>query len=260
MPKRYNDSSPPISSVSKACLILRKLSDEGGLRLIDIAERTELDKATVRRLLETLEQDGLVARVADGKRYFLGPQVRTWSAAAIAGVDIRAVTQPSLLRLVTRFEDTTVVSIRRGMESVCLAIEDGLFPISARYVPVGSSRPLGAGASSLALLAWMPDDERLAAFELLPEILASHSRVNVTKVANMVENAREVGYALSLDVLVDQLGSIAVPVREPDGRPVAALCIVALSTRITSRLNAIAEALQAEAIACERRIVTAVIR
>ena len=63
--------------------------------------------------------------------------------------------------------------------------------------------------------------------------------------------ARERGYAVLLDVVVERMGGIAVPILGVDGRPVAALSIAALNERITSREAELAQALRHEAATCE---------
>ena len=52
-----------------------------------------------------------------------------------------------------------------------------------------------------------------------------------------------------LDVVVDQMGGLAVPILGADGKPTAALSVAALSQRITSRTALLVEALKQEAAA-----------
>lgn len=239
----------PVSSVSKACRILRTIVGEGAPRLVDLTRVTALDKATTIRLLDLLQAEGLVLR-GDDKRYRLGPEALLLGAAANQRIDMRTLARPSMLRICHAFEDTTILSVPSGIESVCLALEEGAFPIRANYLAVGSRRLLGLGAGSLALLAWMPDAERASMMEILEDRLRGHPRVTVGMVDAMVSDARRNGYALSLNVLVDRMGGVGVPILASDGRPVAALSIAALSDRITDRLETITSLLRQEAAIC----------
>jgi hypothetical protein len=54
-----------------------------------------------------------------------------------------------------------------------------------------------------------------------------------------------------LDLIVERMGGIAMPVLGSDGRPVAAISIAALTERITSREEALAAALKREVAECE---------
>lgn len=242
------------SSVERAMRVLRVMSEGGSTRLTDIATAAGLDKATALRLLDVMVRDGFVARDAQSKQFSLGPELMVLGAAALRRFDPRQLAQPSLLRLTGMFEDSAVLSIPSGVESLCIAVEEGTYPIRANYLRVGSRRPLGAGAGSLALLAFMPDAEREAALEILAaQLPARYPRITMALLHERIAVARERGYVVLLDVVVERMGGIAAPIFDPDGRPVAALSIAALSDRILGREAALAQALRRESTVCQVR-------
>ena len=218
--------------------------------LTEVSDRTGLDRATTYRFLTALEGYGVLRRDASTKRYALGVEALVIGAAALARLDPRPLARPGLVRLVGAFEDTAILSVPRGPESVCIDVEAGTFPIRASFLEVGSRRPLGAGAGSLALLAWLPDAEIAALRPAISARIAGHPRLSWAVIERHVEDARRRGYALMLDLVVDRMGGIAMPVPGPDGRPIAALSVAALSERIASRERALAEALAREVAAC----------
>ncbi len=226
------------------------MSDARNARLTDIALAAGLDKATALRLLDVLLRNGFVVRNPANKRYSLGPEIFTLGAAAVARNDPRALARTSLIRLVRAFEDTAILSIPRGAESVCVDVQAGTYAIRANYLEVGSRRPLGIGAGSLALLAWLPDDEIASLMPLIADRFERYPRYSERFLAQQIELSRRRGYALLLDVVVERMGGIGVPIMGDDGRPVAALSIAALSDRISSREQAMAEALRQEAALC----------
>jgi DNA-binding IclR family transcriptional regulator len=246
-----NSTTEPTSSVERACRILRALSDPGVTRLTDIAVATGLDKTTVLRLVEVLMRDGFVVRDAQTKHYSLGAELLVLGAAALARFDPRPLVRPSLLRLTGHFEDSVILSIPSGIESLCVDVEEGRFPIRANYLSVGSRRPLGVGAGSLALLAWMPEAERQAALAVIAPQLKRYPRITPKLLETHALEARERGYAVLLDVVVERMGGIAAPILGADGRPVAAISIAALNDRITSREVELAKALKRECATCE---------
>ena len=233
--------------------VLRVMSEGGNARLTDIAAAAELDKATTLRLLEVMVRDGFVARDAQSKQFSLGPELMVLGAAALRRFDPRPLARPSLLRLVGQFEDSVVLSIPSGVESLCIDVEEGTYPIRANYLTVGSRRPLGVGAGSLALLAWMPDDEREAALETLSGQLERYPRITPTLLRERIAQARKCGYAVLLDVVVERMGGIGVAILDTQGRPVAALSIASLNERILTREAALAHALVREATVCQVR-------
>lgn len=254
-PKAVVNHSPgsSTSTVERAMRVLRVMSEGGNARLTDIAAAADLDKATALRLLEVMVRDGFVMRNARSKQFSLGPELMVLGAAALRRFDPRSLARPSLLRLVGQFEDSVVLSIPSGVESLCIDVEEGTYPIRANYLRVGSRRPLGAGAGSLALLAWMPEAEREAALDILAGQMGRYPRITPALLRERIANARERGYVVLLDVVVERMGGIAVPILDPEGRPVAALSIAALNERILTREAALAQALQHESTVCQVR-------
>jgi DNA-binding IclR family transcriptional regulator len=232
----------------KVCRILKILSNPESLRLADIAAGAELSPPTTLRILETLIEEGFVRRdPAHAKRYLLGDQALLLGMAMQGRDHIRDRARPALVRLAALTGDTALLSTRHGIEAVCVDREFGSFPIRANYLDIGSRRPLGAGAGSLALLAWLPAEECETVIELVkPRLATRYPRLSMQRLREEVQRARENGYALLLEVVVEQMGGVSVPIFGADGRVVAAISIAAMSDRITSRLPLIVKALQEE--------------
>jgi DNA-binding IclR family transcriptional regulator len=238
------------SSVQKVCRILRVLSTPQPLRLADICIGTGLHKATALRLLEALAQEGFVERDAGTKRFMLG-EASLLLGLAMQGRDhVSKRARPWLVRLAGLSGDTIILSARHGNESVCIDREFGAYPIRAGYLDVGSRRPLGVGAGSMALLAWLPEGEAAAVLaEIAPAIEAKYPRIDRALLETEMRQARARGHSMLLDVVVERLGGIGVPIFGSDGKPVAALSLAALNERITPRLELLVPALQQAAAA-----------
>ena len=243
--------SESTSSVQKACRILRTMSDAKNARLTDIAREAGLDKATTLRLLEVLTRDGFVTRDPTTKHYSLGTEVFALGAAAQSRFDPRPIVGASLLRLAHDFEDTAMLLVPSGAEAICVALQEGTYPIRANYLEVGSRRPLGVGAGSLALFAWMPDREIETLLPMVAARLERYPRITRRVLEDLIEQSRKRGYAMLLDLVVERMGGIAMPILGADGRPVAAIAIAALTERITSREEALAAALKREVVECD---------
>lgn len=235
------------SSVHKACRLLRALSDPRNNRLTSIAAAAGVDKATSLRLLNVLTSGGLVERDAATKLFALGRDLMLLGVTVKNRIDLRTLARPSLIQLAAAFEDTAILSVPSGLETVCAALQFGAFPIRANYLDIGSRRPLGVGAGSLAILAWMTEDEIRAALPHIEPMLHKYPRITRKFLQKQIARARSRGYVVLLDTVVEQMGGIAVPILGPDGRPMGALSVAALSERIAKREPALAAALRAEA-------------
>jgi DNA-binding IclR family transcriptional regulator len=233
--------------VQKACRILRSLTEPRVSRLSEVATQAGLNKVTTLRILEVLTREGFVRRDEATKTYSLGTEVGILAAAMRDRDDLRSRARPSLVRMAAVSEDSVLLSVRSGSESVCVDREVGSFPIRANYLDIGSRRPLGVGAGAMALLAWQSDAEIEALLPIIEARLAQFPKVSRKWIEDEISKSRSRGYTLLLNVLVDRMGAVGVPVIGPEGKPIAALAIAALSDRITSRLDMMVEMLKREA-------------
>ncbi len=81
------DDAPPrvsgVQVISRAVEILRALhGSPGGLSQAEIAERIGLARTTVHRILNALEDEGLVTAARPRGRYRLGPEIPRMAEAA----------------------------------------------------------------------------------------------------------------------------------------------------------------------------------
>jgi DNA-binding IclR family transcriptional regulator len=234
------------TAIEKACKVLLCLSDPGVRRLKDITDRTGIDKASALRVLDCLIAYGLVERDEDAKGYDYGDQFHAIASVLRPRLDIAKLAGPALHRLARVSGDFVYLLVRRGVESVCVACESGGWPIQASTIDVGSRRPLGMGAGSLALLAWQEDAEvGFLLRELAPEV-ESRLPGRLRELTEELQAARRRGHVLLLDVLLDGVGAIAVPVYGPDGRVAAAIGISSVSRRISERQDQLFNALSKE--------------
>jgi len=239
--------SNTLSSVQKACRILSVMGEPGKKRLTEIANLSGLNKVTTLRLLEVLAKEGFVVREESRKTYSLGDEAIVLSRAARARDDLRARARASLLRLAVYSEDTVLLSIRQGFESVVIDREVGNFPIRAAYMDIGSRRPLGVGAGSMAVFGAMSPQERET---LMPEIarkLVAFPRYTTEFINEEAENTAKRGYTVVLNQIIDRMGAIGVAILGLDGFPLGGLAIAALSDRVSSRKDKLLSVLQREA-------------
>jgi DNA-binding IclR family transcriptional regulator len=152
-----------------------------------------------------------------------------------------------MMRLAAFSEDTVLLSVRQGFESVCIDRETGAFPIRAAYLDVGSRRPLGVGAGAMAVFAWLPDDELQVLLEEVAPKLSAYPDFSVQSIRMEIDAARKRGYAIVLNRVVERMGAVGVPIIGLDGRPFAALSIAALSDRLAARESVLVAMLQREA-------------
>lgn len=122
------------------------------LSLAELAERTQLYKSTVLRLLASLEHAGLVQRSADG-RYALGPEVARLHGVYASAFSLEAVVMPVLRDLVARTRESAAFHVRQGEHRLCLYRVDSPQPVRDHTRP-GDLLPLDRGAGGRVLMAF----------------------------------------------------------------------------------------------------------
>ncbi|MCD8536846.1 MAG: MarR family transcriptional regulator [Burkholderiaceae bacterium] len=248
MARVAENSSNYLSSIQKTCRVLSTLTDPKRVRLTDIAEAAGLDISTTLRILKELESENFIERDPETKHYSLGPQVYVMHNAMVAGIDIKAAARASLIRLALQFGDTVILSVLTGWESVCVDLCLGDYPIRANYLDVGSRRPLGIGAGSLALLAALPKQQQSSILPRVRQHLKKHyPNYSPDYLELERERTEKQGYAVLLEVVVQKMGGLGKVIYSPAGVPVAALSVAALSERIQMREKELATALTHEA-------------
>ena len=157
-----SDDAGAKSSLQRGVAILRLLADsnESGARLTDIARDLGLTPPTVHRILKTLVEEGMVESDKTTKRYRLGIDLFTMAARAGNPNNLRDICRPIMLRLSATLRDTIFLLVRSGFDAVCLDRSEGPFPIRSFTGDIGGRVTLGVGQGSLAILAFLPDEER----------------------------------------------------------------------------------------------------
>jgi DNA-binding IclR family transcriptional regulator len=197
----------------------------------------------------------LVGQEASTRRYHLGHLVFELGLAAIPQFNLRQLCEPALTRIAERTGDTVFLSARSGYDAVCLDRKEGSFPIKTLTVDVGNRRPLGVGAGGAALLLPLPGGE-------LEEILAANARhfsryagLKVEDVRAMIKRARQIGYMFNDRQVTPGALSIGLPVTDPQGAPVAAISVGAITSRMEPpRRQELAAVLRREVKELERQI------
>lgn len=243
--------------IERTAAILRALGRNfrSGARLTDIAAATELSKSTVHRLLNGLVQVGFVEHDPQAGVFHLSFDLFVLGSAAANRHGIVEIARPSLTRLEQRTSDTVFLSARSGIEAICIDRCEGSFPIKALTLNVGDRRPLGIGAGSLALLAFLPDAEVEHAIEGNLSRLGSYPRYSGPLLHDMVARTRRLGYAINDGNIIPEMFAVGAPILGRDRRPVAALSVAAIAGRVKGdRRTNLIEWIRSEARLLEDRI------
>jgi DNA-binding IclR family transcriptional regulator len=227
-PSGQHLAQPAEGAVERALAVLCCFSRETPtLGVTEIADRLNLTKSTVHRLLQALVARGLVTQDAARQQYTLGYRVLALARAVPREADLRQICQAHMRWLLRVTQETIALYVGAGDVRICL---DELESPQILRMSAGIGRcfalPRGAAGRALLLDAPAPGDlwRRLAttlapseAASLLPELA----------------EARERGYVVTMGETVAGAASVAAPIRAADGGIIAALSVGGPAARFT---------------------------
>ena len=218
-----------------------------GLRVVDLCRACALERATVHRLLATLQAAGYVA-AAGRFRYVPGP--RLGGAAVAPGQPNMAVRlQPVLARVSAAFGDAAFAIVRDGPHSHCIAREVGAHPVQVLVIQVGTRQPLGVGAAGLALLAALPDAQVQQIVAANAPQLGAYGGMTAERLHLLVRATRERGWSVIGNHATRNVLAVGMAVRDARGEPVAAISLASTLARMPRERQQLVARTMREALA-----------
>lgn len=249
--------STTTGAVARVFAVVRALAAvqaEGG-RVTELARAVGLTQASTHRMLQSLIGEGMVEQDARSKRYRLAIEFFALAARAGNPGDLRSLCRPALLRLGASLGDSIFLLARSGFDAVCIDRNEGPFPIRSFTGDVGGRVALGVGQGALAILAFLPENERDEVIRYNLSRLREYGVYDEVYLRTEIERVRQLGYAGRNTGLLEGMAGVAVPILDREGRAVAAISVGTISTRLEAeRLPAVVELLAREAAAIGPRI------
>jgi IclR family pca regulon transcriptional regulator len=201
------------------------------MTLSEIAAATGLARPTVRRILLTLEELGYV-RAAD-RGFELTPRVLELGMAYVNALSLWDVARPHMRRLVEQTGESTSMAQLDGSDIVYVA-RVAVPKIVALAVTIGTRFPSPATSMGKVLLAALSPDD-------LTKVLSEPSRSGITprwqptrdELDTALREVRAKGWALADQDLAPGIRSVAAPVRDGEGRVVAAINVTVHAAETT---------------------------
>lgn len=193
------------------------------LKLIDLSKQLAINKSSMFTLLNTMEALDWVVRESDST-YSLGAKLGFWGNAFFKQFSLidrfrkeAAITKHVIL-------ETIQLAILEQRDVLYLAKEEMPSPVRIASEP-GKKLPAHATALGKAMLAWLEPaqfDKLFAEDELTPSLTA-HTLRSREELRKDLVSVRENGYAFDLEEAVMGFCCVAAPIRNNEGRVVAAI-------------------------------------
>ncbi len=221
-----------VNSFARGLEVIRVFSrHRPKMTLSEVAQATDMTRATVRRFLLTLVREGYCEN--DGKYFSLLPKVLELGYSVLSSMDLWDVAQPIMNELAELLQESCFAAILDGDSVIYVARAS-----SNRFVNVGitigSRVPAHCVSTGRVLLAALPDAQLHGVLsganfpKFTPNTVTSK-----VKLRGLIEEARLQGWSVVDQELEVGLRSLSVPIRDRCGAVVAALNVCCPSMRIT---------------------------
>lgn len=212
-------------SVARALDILEVLAARGRpATLAELAEVTEAPKATLHRLLATLQSRGYVAQDAATSRYDLGVRYFETASRWARNLDVRKAALPAMKSLNEATGETVHLSVYDNGDAVYIEKIDGTRNVIPKSF-VGRRCPATCVATGRVLLAHSSVQEINRVLSLPMPQYTERTVTDPAEIAALLATVREQGFATNHGNFRDEVGGLAAPIRDHTGAVIAAVGI-----------------------------------
>jgi IclR family pca regulon transcriptional regulator len=210
-----------VEAFAKGLLVIAAFHHERSLGLSDIAKRTRLSRAGVRRLMHTLIALGFVQQSGDA--FTLTPRVLQLGFSYLSSLTLREVAQPVIETLSRETDEVVAISVLDGANVIYVTRAE-VTSVLRRGLTIGSRIPAFCTSMGRVLLAGLSPEACDA--NLNGSERRAWTRVTTTdpeKLSREIDIVRRQGWSFVGEELEIGACGIAVPIRDPNGGTVAAI-------------------------------------
>ena len=230
---RFSGDANFMASLARGLAVIQAFSMEKRQQTISqLSIKTGLSRAAVRRCLYTLSKLGF-AGSDDSRHFFLQPRILSLGHSYISSMPLAASAQPVMRHLSEILHESCSIATLDGIDVVYVARVNVTRILSIDLV-VGSRLPAFCTSMGRVLLANLPAAELASFFERVQfTSFTERTIVSAEKLRQALRLVLRNGYSLVDQELEVGLRSMAVPIRNPNGKVVAALNVGVHAQRLS---------------------------
>lgn len=223
--------------VARAFAVLLWMVDAAGASwgLREIATGVAMHASTLHRVLAHLQADGFVQQESETGRYRLGLGFLRLAWKAADRNPVREVALPWLRELVNSTGETALFALYdpSRQEMMLAATMDSPHPIR-QIRQIAEWLPVTAGATGLAILAFLPEAEQRAILERPLPALTQQTTTDRAALEQALTRVRRQGYALTRGERTPGAVGIGSPIFGPAGQIIGSVGITLPEQRFRS--------------------------
>lgn len=210
---------------------------EGGFGVLELSRKVGLPGSTVHRILNALKKEGYISQDPDTEKYQLGYKILNLAGKMTGSRDLKRLAVPYLRKLRDKTGETAHFILMEGENAVCVESVESFNNMRA-CSPVGENNPLHCTAVGKAILANLPEEEQK---RVLSKGLKKYTAGTISsrkELKKELDAVKRCGYALDREEYQPGIRCVAAPVKNSQGRVIAAVGISSPSFRITGKKEA----------------------
>lgn len=221
-----------MTSLARGLLVIQAFSQRRiHLSISQLSKSTGLSRASVRRCLHTLSKLGF-AGTDDSRNFQLRPRILSLGHSYLSSMPLASAAKPILEQLSQILHESSSIALLDGVDIVYVA-RANVTRIMSIDLGIGSRLPAFCTSMGRVLLANLAPEElekMLARIEFTR--YTEKTITSVEKLRQALMAVRREGHAIIDQELEIGLRSMAVPIRNPNGRVVAAINVGAHAQRV----------------------------
>ena len=218
--------------LGKACDILEIVGHSPGtVGQAALAEKTGIPRATLYRILAALISRGLLRSDPLSQNYTLGFNFLELAQNAWSSSDLAAIASVELRRLRDLTGETSYLAVQEGSHVLALGRFESAHDRRSN-ARLGALKPMHCTSQGKAILAYLSQSQL---DQVLGAELAAFTDNTITDADQLKANlaiVRARGYAIDDEEIVLGTRCVGAAIRDPDGRPVAAISVAGPTFRM----------------------------
>lgn len=192
------------------------------LSLAEIAAAARRPKGTVHRMVATLVNTGFAQQDPESGRYRLTMKAWRIGSRAVQNLDLVERTRGALERLCAETQETVHLAVLDPSGSIVYVAKQASGRSIGVQTYLGQLSPAWCTATGRSLLAFNPEAvERALAGRL--EKRTPRTETDPARLRAIIDDVRARGYSVAQAENHPEMGGVAAPVRDHEGRVIAAL-------------------------------------
>ncbi|MWD29403.1 helix-turn-helix domain-containing protein [Aquicoccus sp. SCR17] len=227
-----------MGTITKALTLLNHFSsDRAEIGLASFVRLSGGDKATVRRHLLELEQNGFLEQHPESRKYRLGPAVLRLAAVRERSFPMRSLVAPIVDEMAEALGELVHASLLQGDMMSTVYYADPQVHGTRVIFDEAEMLPLHATASGLAMLAFGPEETMDYAIARNRESFAANTVIATSDLRDLVRATRERGYSFSDQYFTNEIQSYGMPFFGLDGVAIGTIAVPVPKARLTDALR-----------------------